>query len=69
METATFTIKNIPGERAIETLDKKLLDAPGVERALVDVEEERVTVEYDRERISEEQLVLRIKEHGCEIVE
>ncbi|AQQ54392.1 heavy-metal-associated domain-containing protein [Planococcus lenghuensis] len=69
MEVVTFNVRDVTGKKGIEKLEKVLIDAPGVERALVDMEKEQVTIEYNAQQVSLDQLVARVEEHGCEITQ
>lgn len=69
MEVVTFNVRDVTGKKGIEKLEKVLLDAPGVERALVDLEKDQVTVEYSAQQVTLDQLVMRIEEHGCEVTQ
>lgn len=68
METMTIHIKEATAEKPIQSLEELLADVPEIERALVDVEDGEVKISFDKNQISEEQIIKRIQMEGFHIV-
>lgn len=66
MKTATFTLHNENKDNYRE-LEKFLLTIDGVERALIDVNDGDLKVEYDEDLISEANVIDEIKNKGIAI--
>ncbi|PAD69213.1 hypothetical protein CHH83_09820 [Bacillus sp. 7586-K] len=66
MKTATFTLHNENRDNYRE-LEKFLLTIDGVERALIDVNDGDLKVEYDEDLISEENVIEELKNKGIAI--
>ncbi|MDQ0227403.1 heavy-metal-associated domain-containing protein [Metabacillus niabensis] len=66
MKTATFTLHNENKDNYRE-LEKFLLTIDGVERALIDVNDGDLKVEYDEDLISEENVIEELKNKGIAI--
>jgi len=66
MKTTTFTLHNENKDNYRE-LEKFLLTIDGVERALIDVNDGDLKVEYDEDLISEENVIEELKNKGIAI--
>lgn len=67
MKTMTIYVKEATAEKSIQSLEEVLAGVPEIERALVDVEEGQVTINYDENQISEDQIIRRIQLEGFHI--
>ncbi|MGN7938351.1 hypothetical protein [Virgibacillus sp. 6R] len=66
MKTATFTLHNENKDNYRE-LENFLLTIDGIERALIDVNDGDLKVEYDEDLISEENVIEELKNKGIAI--
>ncbi|WP_404466786.1 heavy-metal-associated domain-containing protein [Planococcus rifietoensis] len=64
MRKMTMYVKEAKSQRPIHDLEDLLLKEPGVERALVDVEDGEVKLELDETKVKESQIIRLIKEAG-----
>lgn len=67
MAHSTFFIKDTQGAERIMALENFLLNLPGVERALVDVDDGEVKIEYNDNEIKLNELAQNIEFHGFHI--
>ncbi|WP_033542388.1 heavy-metal-associated domain-containing protein [Planococcus sp. CAU13] len=67
METMTIFVKEATAEKPIKALEDVLAQVPEIERALVDVENGEVKIDFDNNQISEEQIIKRIQVEGFHI--
>jgi len=65
----TILVKEAVKEKPIASLETVLLQMDGTERALVDIENGEVKIEYNEHRISEEQIKQSIIQHGFHLAE
>ncbi|MFC3882131.1 heavy-metal-associated domain-containing protein [Bacillus songklensis] len=67
MANTTIYVKEATAEQPIQTLESILVQIDGVERALVDMEDGEVKIEYNEEQVTQEQIVKRIQQHGLHL--
>ncbi|WP_203331982.1 heavy-metal-associated domain-containing protein [Planococcus beigongshangi] len=68
METMTIFVKGATEEKPVQSLEDLLAEVPEIERALVDVENGEVKINFDENQISEEQIIKRIQVEGFHIL-
>ncbi|TAA73527.1 heavy-metal-associated domain-containing protein [Planococcus salinarum] len=68
MKTMTIFVKEATAEKSIQSLEEVLAGVPEIERALVDVEDGEVTINYDENQISEDQIIRRVQLEGFHIL-
>lgn len=68
MKTMTIFVKEATAEKSIQSLEEVLAGVREIERALVDVEDGEVTINYDENQISEDQIIRRIQLEGFHIL-
>lgn len=67
MRKMTIYVAEAKSERPIHELEDLLLKEPGIERALVDVEDGEVKLELDETKIKESQVIGLIERAGFHI--
>ncbi|RAZ69302.1 heavy-metal-associated domain-containing protein [Planococcus maitriensis] len=67
MRRLTIYVAEAKSERPIHELEDLLLKEPGIERALVDVEDGEVKLELDETKIKESQVIGLIERAGFHI--
>ncbi len=67
MRKMTMYVQEAKSERPIHELEELLLKEPGVERALIDVEDGEVKVELDETKIKESQIIRLVEESGFHV--
>lgn len=67
MRKLTIYVAEAKSERPIHELEDLLLKEPGIERALVDVEDGEVKLELDETKIKESQVIGLIERAGFHI--
>ncbi|MDQ0219876.1 hypothetical protein ELQ35_18225 [Peribacillus cavernae] len=67
MDSTTIYVKEAISSGAIQTLESLLLQSEGIERAIVDTDDGEVKVEFDRNKISHDQIILKLEEHGLNV--
>lgn len=65
----TIYVKEAVSEQPIQTLETVLVQLNGVERALVDIEDGEVKIEYDENQVSHESIKARIMQHGLHLLD
>ncbi|HWO96243.1 MAG TPA: heavy metal-associated domain-containing protein [Bacillus sp. (in: firmicutes)] len=68
MADTTIHVKEAKTEQAILTLESILVKMDGIERALVDMEDGEVKIEYDENQVTYEQITNRIQQHGLHLL-
>jgi copper chaperone CopZ len=63
----TIYVKEAVNEQPILTLETVLVQMEGIERALVDIEDGEVKIEYNENQVSQEKIKERIQQHGMHI--
>ncbi|WP_256235744.1 heavy-metal-associated domain-containing protein [Bacillus sp. EB600] len=63
----TIYVKEAVNEQPILTLETVLVQMEGIERALVDIEDGEVKIEYNENQVSQEKIKKRIQQHGMHI--
>ncbi|MCQ6279361.1 hypothetical protein JN080_08880 [Bacillus sp. EB600] len=67
MADMTIYVKEAVNEQPILTLETVLVQMEGIERALVDIEDGEVKIEYNENQVSQEKIKKRIQQHGMHI--
>ncbi|MFP5114937.1 heavy-metal-associated domain-containing protein [Bacillaceae bacterium C204] len=65
----TIFVKEAVSEQPIQTLETILVQLNGVERAMVDIEDGEVKIEYDENQVSNESIKARILQHGLHLLD
>lgn len=68
MAGTTIHVKEAKTEQAIQTLESILVKMDGIERALVDMEDGEVKIEYDENQVTHEQITNKIQQHGLHLL-
>lgn len=68
MADTTIHVKEAKTDQAILTLESILVKMDGIERALVDMEDGEVKIEYDENQVTHDQITNKIQKHGLHIV-
>ena len=69
METTTLYVKEATTEGPILNLESILLNTEGVERAIIDVDDGEIKIEYSEDKLSPSQLVTLIEQYGLNVSE
>lgn len=69
MEIVTFLVKEATSEQPIQSIEAMLTSLKGVERALVDVEDGEVKIEYDETQVRKDQLMDELVQQGFHVSE
>ncbi len=67
MTETTLHIKGMTCEKCVEAIENSLLAINGVERALVDLNEETAIVQYDQNQVKEQQLKEAVQNTGYQL--
>ncbi|MFL6554769.1 MAG: heavy-metal-associated domain-containing protein [Bacillus sp. (in: firmicutes)] len=67
MANMTIYVKEAVNEQPIQTLETILVQMDGVERALVDIEDGEVKIEYNENQVSQENIRARILQQGLHL--
>jgi hypothetical protein len=67
LKETTFFIKEAASPSVIESLEDVLTDIEGVERALVDLTDGGVKIQFNENQISEEQIAFILQGHGFQM--
>jgi len=67
MGVSTFFIKEINGEQQLQSLEHSLSRLAGVERALIDTDDNEIKIEYNEKEIDLRQIVQNIENSGFQI--
>ena len=67
MRKMTMYVKEAKSDRPIHELEDLLLKEPGIERALIDVEDGEVKLELDESQVKESQIIRLVKEAGFHV--
>lgn len=67
MAETTFFVKEAISAGPVQTLEEMLTEMDGIERALVDVEDGAVKIQFDETKISEERIAITLGQHGFHI--
>lgn len=65
----TVYLKEVDKEQPIQTLEAILSGMDGIERALVDIEDGEVKIEYNENELSMEKIMNKILQNGFHIKE
>lgn len=68
MADTTIHVKEAKTDEAVQTLETILVQMDGVERALVDMEDGEVKIEYNEKQVTHEQIVNKIQQHGLHLL-
>ncbi|MDQ0243481.1 copper chaperone CopZ [Bacillus fengqiuensis] len=68
MADTTIRVKEATTDQAIQTLESILVQMDGIERALVDMEDGEVKIEYDENQVKHEQIMNKIQQHGLHLL-
>lgn len=68
MAEAILHIQGMTCEKCVETIENALTELEGVERALADIKEETVHVQYNEEQVKREELKQAIQESGYSVL-
>ena len=69
METTTLHVREATTEGPILNLESILLNTEGVERAIIDVDDGEIKIEYSEDKLSPSQLVTLIEQYGLNVSE
>ncbi|MFJ7638829.1 heavy-metal-associated domain-containing protein [Peribacillus sp. NPDC097206] len=69
METTTLYVREATTEGPILNLESILLSTEGVERAIIDVDDGEIKIEYSEDKLSPSQLVTLIEQYGLNVTE
>ncbi|MFJ7677043.1 heavy-metal-associated domain-containing protein [Peribacillus sp. NPDC097264] len=69
METTTLYVREATTEGPILNLESILLSTEGVERAIIDVDDGEIKIEYREDKLSPSQLVTLIEQYGLNVTE
>lgn len=67
MYNATIYVKEATSGGAIQTVESLLLQSEGIERAIVDTDDGEIKVEFDHNKISHQQIITMLEEHGLHV--
>ncbi|WP_100404914.1 heavy-metal-associated domain-containing protein [Bacillus solitudinis] len=67
MENVRIQIKEATREEPIQTLEVTLMSMEGIERALVDIKNGEVTIDYNENEIAKEKIIQKIQQHGLHL--
>lgn len=67
MEKVSIKVKGMSCDHCVKTIEENVGTLKGVERLLVDLEEENVVIEFNEESVSLNQLKEAIEEQGYEV--
>lgn len=67
MEKVSIKVKGMSCDHCVKTIEENVGTLNGVERLLVDLEEENVVIEFNEESVSLNQLKEAIEEQGYEV--
>lgn len=67
MQTTTLYIKEATTEGPILNIESILLSTVGVERAIIDVDDGEIKIEYSEDQLSPEQLITLIEQYGLDV--
>ncbi|WP_408009178.1 heavy-metal-associated domain-containing protein [Pseudalkalibacillus sp. A8] len=67
MNEVTLTVKGMTCGECVQKVEKALIDNPGVERAMADLETGYVKVEYEDDVVGENQIKETIEQTGYEV--
>ncbi|MFJ7745431.1 heavy-metal-associated domain-containing protein [Peribacillus sp. NPDC097295] len=69
MSTTTLYVREATTEGPILNLESILLNTDGVERAIIDVDDGEIKIEYSEDKLSPGQLVTLIEQYGLNVTE
>ncbi|MFD2682175.1 heavy-metal-associated domain-containing protein [Bacillus seohaeanensis] len=69
MDNTTFYVKEATNEECIRTLETILSGIDGVDRALVDVEDGEVKIDFHSSQVTLDELKAKISQHGLHVRE
>ncbi len=67
MADMTVYLKEVVKEQPIQTLETILSGMPGIERALVDVNDGEVKIEYNENKLSQDAIISNIIRNGFSV--
>lgn len=65
----TIHVKEAVDEQPIQTLETILVQFNGIERALLDIKDGEVKIEFNENQVTEEKIKDMILQHGLHVVE
>ncbi|WP_110928891.1 heavy-metal-associated domain-containing protein [Bacillus massiliglaciei] len=68
MKTATFYVKEATSEGPIQNLQMILLEIEGIQRAIVDVDDGEVKIDYSEAVLSQGRIINVIEEYGLNVI-
>lgn len=68
MATTTFYVEQ-NSTNNIQSLEEMLMQTPGIERALVDMDDGEVKLDYDDSEIKNEQITEKVEQYGFRIIQ
>ncbi|WP_409304432.1 heavy-metal-associated domain-containing protein [Peribacillus sp. SCS-155] len=68
MDSSTIYVKEAISGDAIQTVESLLNQTDGIERALVDIDDGEIKIDYDHNKISFQQIITKIEQHGLHVV-
>jgi copper chaperone CopZ len=68
MDTSTIYVKEAVAEGAIQTVESILNQTEGIERAFVDMEDGEIKIDFDHNKISYQQIIAKIEDHGLHVM-
>lgn len=67
MQTTTLYVKEATTEGPILNIESILMSTVGVERAIIDVDDGEIKIEYSEDKLSPEQLITLIEQYGLDV--
>lgn len=67
METITIFVKEATSEKPIQELEAIITAVEGVERALVDITDGEVKINYDSQQVSEKAIIEKVQQEGFHV--
>ncbi|RFU61986.1 hypothetical protein D0466_15440 [Peribacillus glennii] len=67
MENATIFVKEATSGSDIQNVESLLLQSDGIIRAMFDTNDGEIKVEFENEKISLQQIIVKLEEHGLDV--
>lgn len=67
MQTTTLYVKEATTEGPILNIETILMSTVGVERAIIDVDDGEIKIEYSEDKLSPRQLITLIEQYGLDV--
>lgn len=69
METITIFVKEATSEKPIQELEALVTAVEGVERALVDITDGEVKINFDSQQVSEKAIIEKVQQEGFHVAD